>query len=260
MQITQMLRQIVTNPVEAYYKAVARGASRRRDHVYQVDRDWQSKLGVTDVDRRDDLWSDTTARLEHHGIRPGPDNYLGWNDGDPAFVRAICCLIRRLKALKVVETGVAHGVTTRFILETLTNDGRLWSIDLPPVKSMMAQKIGIAIPDMGTPKWTFLRGSSQRHLPGLLKSIAPIDLFIHDSDHRSFNMKFEMRLAWKALRPGGALVVDDIDVNDAFHAFTTGLDAMVLVAEAQPLHPDYRRFNHKGLFGIVLKGHSDDSA
>jgi hypothetical protein len=34
---------------------------------------------------------------------------------------------------KVVETGVAHGVTSRFILEALSRNGdsHLWSIDLP---------------------------------------------------------------------------------------------------------------------------------
>jgi hypothetical protein len=63
-----------------------------------------------------------------------------------------------------------------------------------------------------------------------------------------------MDQAWKALRPGGAIVVDDIDVNRGFHSFTqssSGCDSMV--CEAEPLRPDHRRFNKKGMFGIVVK-------
>ena len=61
-------------------------------------------------------------------------SYSGWNDGDPGLTRAIWCLIHHLAASQVVETGVAHGVTTRLVLEALQRNGggRLWSIDVPP--------------------------------------------------------------------------------------------------------------------------------
>jgi hypothetical protein len=55
------------------------------------------------------------------------------------------------------------------------------------------------------------------------------------------------------LRPGGALVVDDIDVNWAFQDFSRTVNARKLIAEAEPIRPDTRRFNQKGLFGILIK-------
>ena len=66
-------------------------------------------------------------------------------------------------------------------------------------------------------------------------------------------MLFEMTRAWAALRPGGAMVVDDIDLNTAFGEFSETVAARKLVCEAAPIRPDTRRYNQKGLFGILLK-------
>jgi Methyltransferase domain len=86
-----------------------------------------------------------------------------------------------------------------------------------------------------------------------LASIAPIDIFIHDGQHSEYNMLFEMTRAWEALRPGGALLVDDVDLNWAFQDFSRMVNARKLIAEAEPIRPDTRRFNQKGLFGILIK-------
>ncbi len=104
----------------------------------------------------------SVARLGK-GIRPGPESYLFWNDGDPAFLQAIWCLIRRLNAAKVVETGVAHGVTSRIILEALNGRGHLWSIDLPPVWAPdVHREIGAAVGDRPPDQWSLIFGSSRR--------------------------------------------------------------------------------------------------
>jgi hypothetical protein len=102
--------------------------------------------------------------------------------------------------------------------------------------------------------WTYIKGSSRRHLPGLLKEVAPIDLFIHDSKHSADNLLFELRLAWRALRPGGAMVVDDIDASDGFHVFcAANPGARAWTCEGEPIRPDERRSNQKGFFGIIVK-------
>jgi hypothetical protein len=60
--------------------------------------------------------------------------------------------------------------------------------------------------------------------------------------------------AWAVLRPGGAVIVDDIDANWGFHSFNQAFPGHPhFVCEAEPLRPDPRRFNGRGLFGIVLK-------
>jgi hypothetical protein len=56
------------------------------------------------------------------------------------------------------------------------------------------------------------------------------------------------------LRPNGVLVVDDIDANWGFRSFTQTVSGQAsLICTAEPLRPDLRRFNKKGLFGIIRK-------
>jgi len=96
------------------------------------------------------LWEQVLAEMTSRGVKTGPMSYSVWNDGDPGVTRAIWCLIRHLAASKVVETGVAHGVTSRFVLEALQRNGggHLWSIDLPLLLlPELQQEIGVAVPD-----------------------------------------------------------------------------------------------------------------
>src|SRR5207253_10228310 len=113
--------------------------------------------------------------LEAKGIRAGPQSFKGWNDGDAGLVRAIWCLIRHLKPKKVIETGVAHGVTSRFILEALerNGDGHLWSIDLPPLERVWRKQVGAAVGDRYSDRWSYVRGSSRRRpLPSCFLALA----------------------------------------------------------------------------------------
>jgi hypothetical protein len=91
-------------------------------------------------------------------------------------------------------------------------------------------------------------------LPGILCQLGEIDLFIHDSLHSERNVRFEMDRAWVALRPDGAIVVDDIDVNRGFHSFTEFFSGCrSIICESEPLRPELRRVNKEGMFGIVRK-------
>ena len=172
-------------------------------------------------------------------------------------VRFGWCLTRHMRAKNVIETGVAHGFTSRFILEALERNGsgHLWSIDRPPLqRSKLHEQIGMAVGGRFPHRWSYIRGSSRRRLPGVLSQVGEIDLFVHDSLHSEHNVRFEMDQAWAALRPGGAIVVDDIDDNRGFRNFTQSFSGhQSIICEAEPLHPDLRRFNKKGLFGIILK-------
>jgi hypothetical protein len=139
MRFMSSVSQLLQDPIEAYHKTVSQWRERNdRDDApceYILDKNWRRRLGVSsdDRERTDRLCRSIEATLTAKGIRPGPESYRFWNDGDPAFLQAIWRLIRRLNAAKVVETGVAHGVTSRIILEALNGRGHLWSIDLPPV-------------------------------------------------------------------------------------------------------------------------------
>jgi len=230
---------------------------------YEAESDWEHRLhDLLGVSRQCDassefraLWPKVIEPLKATGVRIGPESFGCWNDGDPAFVRAIWCLIRHLRPSNVIETGVAHGVTSRFILEALERNGagHLWSIDLPP-NAVLEKQVGIAVAGRFPDRWTYIKGSSRRRLPALLSKLRQIDLFVHDSLHSERTVRFELDRAWAILRPGGALVIDDIDTNWGFRSFTQAFPGHPsLICEAEPLHPDLRRFNKKGLFGIILK-------
>ena len=203
-----------------------------------------------------DLWTQVIEEMKGHGIQPGPESFGSWNDGDAGLVRAIWCVVRHLQPARAVETGVAHGVTSRFILEAMQKNGRghLWSIDVPPLEKFLQRQVAVAVGDRYPERWSYIKGSSRRRLPGLLSALYPIELFVHDSLHSERNVRFELEQAWQALTPEGVLVVDDIDSNWGFKVFTNTLPApQVIVCEAEPLRPDGRRFNRKGLFGIIVK-------
>jgi predicted O-methyltransferase YrrM len=232
---------------------------------YIVDSEWENALHRR-LDMSSEsvmegfwpLWSTVVATLRAQGMAVGPFSFYEWNDGDAGFVRAIWCLIRHLRPANVVETGVAHGMTSRFILEALETigAGKLWSIDLPPLNPMTRQEVGVAVRQAGVPvdRWTYIAGTSRRRLPALLSRLGRIDLFIHDSLHSNRNVMFELECAWRYLSAGGVIVVDDIDANDAFDTFTKAHpEHPSFVCTAEPLRPDMRRFNQKGLFGIIRK-------
>jgi hypothetical protein len=253
--------EILTTVQDAY---IAEREQQRPQCPYQHDHDWERLLhehiGVSwpceVMTEFDDLWSNVIGELQAKGIRAGPESFQWWNDGDAGLVRTVWCLVRHLRPRKVVETGVAHGVTSRFVLEALTRngEGHLWSIDLPPLERNWREQVGAAVGDRFPDQWSYIKGSSRRRLPKLLSQLGEIDLFIHDSLHSERNVRFEIDQAWRSLSPKGALVVDDIDANWGFHSFIqTFSPRNCLICEAEPLHPDLRRFNKKGLFGIVLK-------
>jgi Methyltransferase domain len=242
----------------------AKREGRRPRYRYEFDANWEQRLHESlglpwPCDATAEfwtVWSRVKGELEAKGIDPGPESFQWWNDGDAGFTRTIWCLVRHLRPKKILETGVAHGVTSRCILEALdrNGDGHLWSIDLPPVDRFWRQQVGAAVGGRYADRWTYISGSSRRRLPKLLSQLGQIDLFIHDSLHSERNVRFELDRAWAAMAPKGALVVDDVDANWGFRSFTLAFPGQLsMIGEAEPLRPDLRRFNKKGLFGIVLK-------
>ncbi len=264
----QTVAAVTSDPLEALTMLHEIHTARREGKVppdfYEAEEGWEHRLHdllgapwpCEAISEFWALWPEVIGELQARGIRVGPMSFKTWNDGDAGLVRAIWCLTRHLRPSDVVETGVAHGLTSRFILEALENNGvgHLWSIDRPPLEQALHEQIGMAVGGRHPNRWTFIKGSSRRRLPVLLSQLGEIDLFIHDSLHSERNVCFEVERAWATLRPGGAIVVDDIDANRAFRTFTQALsNHQSMICEAEPLHPDLRRFNKKGLFGIILK-------
>lgn len=160
-------------------------------------------------------------------------------------------LLRELKPLRAVETGVCNGVSTAFLLLALERNGtgELHSIDLPEVAGQEyesgtfwdgkggavippGREAGWMVPEHLRKRWRLVLGRSQDELPGLLERVESIDFFMHDSEHSYECMSFEFEQAWEAMNEGGALVADDVNVNSAWEEFTTRVGR-----RSQPLGP-----------------------
>jgi hypothetical protein len=194
------------------------------------------------------VWDATVSGLAAAGLRVGLASYRGWNDGDRAQAAAIWCLVAHLRPATVIETGVAHGLTSRVILEGLQRNGigHLWSVDLPAVDPSLHHEIGSAVPAELRPRWTYLAGTSRRRLPALVRRLQQVDLFIHDSLHTTRNTCFELDTVWPALPPGGAATADDIHRNLGFSRFIERAAPAAWVVA--------RHVTGDGLWGTAIKG------
>ena len=231
---------------------------------YAVDADWEERMHALlgaewPCPAQADfwaLWPEVVGSLEAKGLALGRGAFAGWGDGEPALTRAAYCITLHLRPTAVVETGVARGITTRFILEALArnDEGHLWSIDLPPLgEPEIHDQTAAAVPARLRHRWTYVRGSSRRCLRPLLESLGSIDLFVHDSRHTQRNLLYELEHATRALGPNGALLADDIDLNCGFHEFVARRpDLTALLCRAEPGRPDVGRQEDVGIFGFSL--------
>jgi Methyltransferase domain len=193
------------------------------------------------------VWDAAASGLAAAGLRVGLATYRGWNDGDRALAEAIWCIVAHMRPVTVVETGVAHGLTSRVVLEGLqrNGNGHLWSVDLPAVDPALHQEIGIAVPEDLRSRWTYVGGTSIRRLPELVRRHELVDLFIHDSLHTSRNTCFELDTVWPALPPGGVALVDDIDRSLGFSRFIERAAPEAWIAT--------RHVTGGGLWGAAIK-------
>lgn len=154
---------------------------------------------------------------------------------DFTSAEVIYSLVRALKPEKVAETGVANGISSRYILSALEKNGRgrLVSIDCVPEGAPdflpEGRQAGWLVPPALRGRWEFVAGKTSEKLPPLLERDGTIDIFIHDSEHTYANMMFEYRAAWPHLRGGGLLLTDDAGLTYAFEDFAETVSAPVAV-------------------------------
>jgi hypothetical protein len=184
----------------------------------------------------DDAWKSVIARI--------PDSC--GHDAGAGMARTAWAAVRHLRPERVVETGVARGVTTSVLLQAMERNGSgaLWSIDLPDLRLAWRGSVSQAVPADLRARWTYVRGSSRRFLPALLAELGHIELFVHDGLHTYPNMMFEFGLAWRYLDAGGLLLSDDVDSNGAFGHFGSWAAAPLLVCPEEA---------KAGAFGLIRK-------
>lgn len=184
----------------------------------------------------------------------GEDPFTRHWAADSLLARCCYLVCRLLEPDVVVETGVAYGVSSAFILRALEENGRgsLYSVDLPPLRREVDRFWGIAVPDALKGRWNLHRGSSRRVLPELLGELGSVDLFVHDSLHTYRNMRREFEAVWPDLRTGGVILADDVERNRAFGELQQKNPALWRVVqdrERRPLHGKAAPI----AFGIAVK-------
>ena len=175
--------------------------------------------------------------------KPYPVDYSIKTDSR-LFLYVLC---KMLKPDTVVETGVAYGQSSSYILQALkeNNKGILYSIDniFRPWESL--GKIGDAIPQNLRERWKLVAGSSAEKLEETLRSKKTIDMFLHDSLHTYKNMLFEFNTSWSSIKKNGFLISDDVSENNAFLDFYSSKNkSTVLLAD--------RKNNHV-ILGLIRK-------
>ncbi len=174
--------------------------------------------------------------------KPYPTDY-SIQDNSKLFLYALCKITQ---PELVVETGVAYGLSTSYILQALHENkhGMLYSIDSvfrPWETDMM---IGSAIPDKLANRWKLIRGSSKERLNDLLESLGQVDIFLHDSMHTYKNMIFEFEASWPHIKNNGFLLSDDISENNSFLEFYTSHNVTPILLSSSEKKP---------AFGIIQK-------
>jgi predicted O-methyltransferase YrrM len=166
------------------------------------------------------------TRLQEAGDVGGPIDH---QSGTALYV-----LVRIFKPEVVVETGVANGVSSSFILKALDQNsrGRLYSIDLhyrEGVSVPIGKELGWIVPEELRNRWLLVLGESTKVLPKLLEKLGTVDMFFHDSRHTYKTMMKEYSIVWPFLKDGGLLLSHDVKSNDAFLDFVDSIKTKPIV-------------------------------
>jgi predicted O-methyltransferase YrrM len=181
--------------------------SSARESIRDPDRLLEEMFGITPPEAARDFVREPSVHF--------PANW----GVDPAKQRFLDGFVRLAMPGRFLETGVADGVSSRTILEAMEANGKgsLVSVDISPAAGAIARQSPAA------KRWEFYslpaRGRD-RTIRQIINHYRPLDVFMHDSDHRYVWEMLEYREGWKAIRPGGWLLSDDIDSSYAFIDFS----------------------------------------
>jgi predicted O-methyltransferase YrrM len=167
------------------------------------------------------------------------------HNADPGLARTCYTLARALRPDVIVETGVANGVTSSFLLQALelNGAGELHSVDLPP-PGTDPSLVGRLVPAELRARWTLHRGASKDLLQALAGSVGPIGLFVHDSRHTYRNVSRELRTISSRLARPAAVIVDDAERHSALQDWAAKAGATRVELVEEPGKP--------ALFGVAL--------
>ena len=162
-----------------------------------------------------------TELIARAGVTVGPESISMAMEREE--VALIYSLVRARRPKVVVETGVASGVSTYFLLHALEKNqrGSLTSFDV-------SSGAGSLLQSDERKGWELIvlnpRASRREFRERMAARDEAIDLFIHDSDHSYQHQSFEYATALPHMAPDGLLASDDVDGCFAFLDFCAQRD------------------------------------
>ena len=200
-----------------------RGAATTSCHQAAVPKqEALEELGIRLVDVTEfEQYQDARKRLAEKGITIA-------GAADSAFLYSIC---QQLKPESVLETGVAHGMSSLAILLAMneTASGHLTSIDMPYRGSTDDSYVGQAVPESLRSRWSLLKLPDRRGIPLAIARGASFDLVHYDSDKTRSGREFAYPLLWEATTPGGLFLSDDINDDFVFLEFAEKVGVSPLI-------------------------------
>ena len=193
----------------------------------------RADAGLVDtlLKERSDVMEDLRTRYE---MEKRPVGAVGGGPGAKEIL--LYLLVLRYKPDVIVETGVAQGVSSRYILRAMSkvDAGTLLSIDLPPHDpsgykyadgrldpTFVPEELGVGwlVPRELRGRWELRLGRSSDELPKIRGSV---DVFFHDSEHSYETMMLEYTWARAHLSSSGFLASDDLSWSKAWKDFHAG--------------------------------------
>ncbi len=164
---TRLLRTFAANPVAVSRSLPSEVLQKHGSIKYsatEVDENWYEHLHgllgapwpCAETERLDALMTDIGSRLVASGLATGRYTYGWYSDADITLARAVWCTARHVRPDVVIETGVAHGVTSRIILEAMNQNDLAGTVEHRPAASA------------GPPAARRDRGRRDRRLPAAL--------------------------------------------------------------------------------------------
>ncbi|MGN9808285.1 O-methyltransferase [Micromonospora sp. BQ11] len=170
----------------------------------------------------DEIESDDTLRGHLLAAIAGSER-RGLADKEIRYARRIgwYAIVRAVRPKHVVETGVDKGLGSVVLAAALLRNaaeghpGRVTSLDINPEAGYLAK----------VAPWSevvdLVIGDSLASIAALDR---PVDLFLHDSDHRTAHERREFAAVEPKLAPGAILLTDNVTITNvlAEHAERTG--------------------------------------
>lgn len=227
-----------------YYRQIPQLLKRRhnqeKENTREESTEWCMKNSISQIEAITKLTGETNLFTLSH-LFPETMEYAQKQAdttpvkmGGEGAISLIYHIVNHLKPEKILETGVAYGWSSLAILLAIQNSrkARLISNDMPYVNQNNEDYVGTVVPGNLRNQWDLQRLPDISGIPLALKKLNhQLDFVHYDSDKSYTGRMWATPLLWNSLRPGGILMVDDINDNIAFREFCQSVQVTPVITE-----------------------------